>query len=908
MIGRTILHYQIVETLGRGGMGVVYKARDTHLDRFIAIKVLPAEKVTDPERKRRFVQEAKAASALNHPNIVHIYDIAEADGIQFIAMEYVPGKTLDQMIGRKGLRLSEAIKYAIQIADALARAHSAGIVHRDLKPSNIMVDEHGLVKVLDFGLAKLTETSTGELGETATLRAPEGPGTEEGTIVGTVAYMSPEQAEGKPIDARSDIFSFGSLLYEMVTGRRAFKGDSKLSTLSAILKEDPKPLSGITPDVPRDLEKIISRCLRKDPERRFQNMSDVKVELLEVKEESDSGTALQRSPLPGARIRRIFRASVIAAGTLLIVTLSLFWWTRQSRITPNARVLTQLTRDAGLTTDPALSADGKLLAYASDRSGDGNLDIWVQQLGGGEAIRLTRDPADEREPSFAPDGSQIAFRSEREGGGIYVISTFGGQPRLIAKRGHGPRFSPQGDAIAYWLGQTDEGDPTGSGTGQLRIAPSAGGPSRQLRSDFASAVHPVWSPDGEHILFRGARHYRSGENEADVFDWWITTLDGTSLVRTGIAKAFSQAQNSLSFDAYQIVPSDWNRDRILFSAQVGDSTDVWQVRLSSKGQIRGAPERVTLGAGIELAPSADKEGHVVFSNLNQKDTIWSLPIDTNAGKVLGPPAKLTSGAGPDIGPSISEDGKRLVYTTNRTGKAQIIAKDLAGGRERVLTEGGNGASLISRDGLRVAYAISNGRQIGLYVMNTDGGDAEKLCDDCARYWGWSSDGKKIVYISGERPPWPAKLYDVESSRATELLHHTEYSVYEPRFSPDDRWVSFCARVAPDRTRAFIIRFQGAASVGNNDWIPVDAGQFSDGTPEWAPSGQLLYLQSNRDGFPCIWAQRIDGTTKHVVGEPFAVYHCHSASLVLQGFSSPALDKIILSLKENTANIWMTNIE
>src|SRR5712671_2885171 len=202
MVGRTISHYQILEKLGEGGMGVVYKARDTHLDRFVAIKVLPPEKVADPERMRRFVQEAKAASALNHPNIVHIYDIAEADGVQFIAMEYVPGKTLDQMMGRKGLRLSETLKYAVQIADALAKAHAAGIVHRDLKPSNIMVTGDGLVKVLDFGLAKLTEQGLpNESVDTRTLRQ-EAAQTEEGVIVGTTAYMSPEQAEGKPVDAR----------------------------------------------------------------------------------------------------------------------------------------------------------------------------------------------------------------------------------------------------------------------------------------------------------------------------------------------------------------------------------------------------------------------------------------------------------------------------------------------------------------------------------------------------------------------------------------------------------------------------------------------------------------------------------------------------------------------------------
>lgn len=237
MIGKTISHYNILEKLGEGGMGVVYKARDTHLDRFVAIKVLPAEKVADPERKERFVKEAKAASSLNHPNIITIYDIGRAEGVDFISMECVTGKTLDQLIPRHGMRLNEALKYAVQIADALARAHSAGIIHRDLKPGNIMVNEHGLVKVLDFGLAKLTEAPLSvEDDSTRTMQ----PTTAEGKIVGTIAYMSPEQAEGKRVDARSDIFSFGSVLYEMVTGKQAFHGDTKASTLAAILKDNPR--------------------------------------------------------------------------------------------------------------------------------------------------------------------------------------------------------------------------------------------------------------------------------------------------------------------------------------------------------------------------------------------------------------------------------------------------------------------------------------------------------------------------------------------------------------------------------------------------------------------------------------------------------------------------------------------
>jgi serine/threonine protein kinase/tetratricopeptide (TPR) repeat protein len=268
--------YKIIEEIGRGGMGVVYKAQDLHLDRFAALKILPPERVADPDRKRRFVQEAKAASALNHPNIITIYDIDQEGGMDFIAMEYVAGKTLDELIGGKGLKLNETLKCGIQIADALAAAHETGIVHRDLKPGNVMVTERGLVKVLDFGLAKLTEPGSGELAPTQTLK----PYTEEGMILGTVAYMSPEQAEGKRVDARSDIFSFGSMLYEMLTGCHAFQGDSKIAVLSAILHQEPAAIEGVPPE----LDKIIGRCLRKDPDRRIQHMVDVKLALEELKD------------------------------------------------------------------------------------------------------------------------------------------------------------------------------------------------------------------------------------------------------------------------------------------------------------------------------------------------------------------------------------------------------------------------------------------------------------------------------------------------------------------------------------------------------------------------------------------------------------------------------------------------
>jgi predicted Ser/Thr protein kinase len=299
VIGQTLGHYRIEAKLGQGGMGVVYRAFDTHLDRPVAIKILRADATTSPERKRRFVQEAKAASALNHPNIIHIYDISSSEATDFIAMEFVAGKTLHQLIGKNGQPLRDALKYSVQIADALARAHSAGIVHRDLKPANIIIAEDGRVKLLDFGLAKLTEKTVDSETATATMTSEGAPQMEAGSIVGTIAYMSPEQAEGGKVDARSDIFSFGSVLYEMVTGRRPFEGATRISTLSAILHGEPQSLGDLAPDLPAELEKIISRCLRKDLERRAQHAGDIKLALEELREDSASGKLARASQAGG---------------------------------------------------------------------------------------------------------------------------------------------------------------------------------------------------------------------------------------------------------------------------------------------------------------------------------------------------------------------------------------------------------------------------------------------------------------------------------------------------------------------------------------------------------------------------------------------------------------------------------
>jgi hypothetical protein len=442
-VGERLGPYEILAALGAGGMGEVYKARDTRLNRFVAIKVLPADRLADAGRKQRFIHEAQAASALNHPNIISIYDIAIDNGRDYMVMEYVAGKTLDALIPRTGLRLPELLKTAIPMAEGLSAAHAAGIIHRDLKPSNVIVSESGLVKILDFGLAKLTERS--EVTEDAPTRTLK-PATDPGTVLGTAAYMSPEQAEGKPVDARSDIFSFGAVLYEMATGRRAFAGDSQAAIMSAVLNKEPRPPHELAPELPAEMDRVVLRCLRKDPAKRQQHMTDVKVLLEELREESESGK------LVTAEAKKSWRWQwLAAAATVVVATAGVAGWLWRGREEAQPWGGVELGGPE-ISMAPEISPDGHTLAMAGVFDGCTQPVVMKPETGNYAVLSHDRTHGYAQHVTWSPDGTTLYYA--RQAGGlraVFSVPALGGEQRLVIENADAPRALHDGSLLVNRL-------------------------------------------------------------------------------------------------------------------------------------------------------------------------------------------------------------------------------------------------------------------------------------------------------------------------------------------------------------------------------------------------------------------------------------------------------------------------
>ena len=725
MIGHTLGHYRIDSKLGEGGMGVVYRAFDTHLDRAVAIKVLRPDATASPERKRRFVQEAKSASALNHPGIIHIYDIDTADlpdgPTDFIAMEFVLGKTLDQYIGKSGLSLKDTLKYGIQIADALARAHAAGIVHRDLKPANIIVTDDGRVKLLDFGLAKLTEKTVDDPeAATATMGAQESPQTEEGAIVGTVVLHVARA--GRRFEGGWTLRHFFLRLGSLRDGYWPARLPRRHKTLHAF--RDPAPgakgrQARFHPGVPVELEKIIARCLRKDPERRAQGIADIKLALEELKEESESvklsgqvaATAAHR---PLARPPRRFVAIATVVVALVVAVAGFAWWLRKrAPSAPPRSEWVQITNLPDSAVQPALSPDGRMLTFIRGPSGfitPGQ--VYVKMLPGGEPVQLTHDDLPKMSPVFSPDGSRIAYSV---GGAIWdtwVVPVLGGEPRLWLPNASGLGwigkskllFSEIKDGKMHMAIVT--ADESRAGSRDLYVPPHERG--------MAHRSYP--SPDGKSMLLVEMNE------RGDIVRCRLAPLDGSSA-----GQQVGPPGGQCRFAAWS-PDGEW----MYFSSDFGGAFHTWRQRFPD-----GQPEQITSGPteeeGIAMAP--DGRSFITAVGLTQS-SIW---LHDGGGD------RQISLEGYAFGPKFTPDGKRLLYQVRKGASSELWVAERDSGRSEPLLPG-------------FAVAVKGLGSIGGYDISPDGRQLVVTSADTGgklRLWlaplDRSSPPRQIADIEGEMP-------------------------------------------------------------------------------------------------------------------------------------------------------------
>ena len=903
MLGQTISHYKILEKIGEGGMGVVYKARDIQLDRLVALKFLATNRLQNPESRQRFIREAKAAAALDHPNICTVFEIGEAEGQIFIAMAYLEGKPLSDLIDHGGpLKIEDVIEIAAQAAEGLEAAHRKGVFHRDIKPANLIVlraTSRSIVKIMDFGLARLAGASKLTRHESS---------------LGTVGYMSPEQAQGRDVDATTDIWALGVVLYEMATGKAPFRGEYDAAVLYSLINEHPQPLTVVRGDAPSELGRITNKCLAKDPRERHQAAAALIADLRTLQRQLELGAAAAPQPDPARPQTTATAASAPAAvlsganrrwdlvlvAAVVAVMAGVSWWVFRSQTAgaprPVAYRLSQMTRDEGQARFPALSPDGKLLAYSSDRGGDNQFDVWVQQVAGGEPIRLTRNPALDVQPSFSPDGNHIVFFSERDGGGVYLIPSLGGSERLLTTDdGQDARFSPDGKWVSYAVVY-------GAGDARLFVIPVTGGASREVNAGLPSVFAPIWSPDSRFLVFSGNEtavvdtSFRPGPSA----DWYAIPVEGGEVTKLGVADVFRKT-GILDAD----LPRGWasSGTEIVFEAD----GNVWKIPVSTGDwRIAGPPQRLTAGTG-EYNPSSATDGRVAFATRTGSRSIWFLPMDANSGRVTGRLRRVTYGTTYESFPVISRDGKRLVLASDRNGTNDIWLIDLETGEERavVITPADERRAVISPDGSRLAFQRVEQGRYSVYVAPITGGPEVRVCEHCRSMLTWSPDGESLIVSDGT--PESLATLNVATLQTTLIAERQgEYAVFDGVFSPDGAWFAFDMLVAPGLRPIYVVSAREPRPVPQEKWIKV-ADDYFQGKPWWSPDGNLLYFYSRRDNFECIWAQRLDPATKQPRGDPFAVRHLHDSLRVPNGSFigyGGAADGLYLVLEEARGNIWL----
>jgi len=813
--------YEILSAIGAGGMGEVYKARDTRLDRSVAIKVLPEGAAADPERRRRFEQEARAVSALNHPHICVLHDIGSEGGVDYLVMEHLEGQTLADRLTKGALPLDQALQYAIQIANGLARAHRHGILHRDLKPGNVMLTPDG-AKLLDFGLAKLRSPAAAAVAALSMLPTAEAPGTAEGTILGTVPYMAPEQLDGREADARSDVFAFGAVLYEMLTGRRAFDGKSPASIMAAILEREPPPVSSLQPVTPPALDRLVKRCLAKDPDERWESAHDVAADLEWLLEAAPAPVIAGRQPGGRRSWRLVGVALAFAAGAALVGVAAWLWPVPPALPGRVVRFSVELPAGRQIAS-PVTSPDGRALAFVGTEGGQSRIYIHSFQTDIDAAMAGTERA---RAPFFSPDGSRVGFFVDDV---MKSVPVAGGQAATIWQLPVG-QLSNRGNSAA-WL---DDGTIlcSAGAAGLWRVQASGEGARRIATVDPARGERnfsaPSALPGGQHVV--------------------VSVVGGAGFDQTPLVVL------SLSDGARRELGVHGERPAYLSTGHV-----VYLVNGRAVAAPLDPARLVFTGPAVPLLD--DVSWFSISARGDLASLAWAPDPATTLVRMDGRGTATNVAAMPSgrwAAPNLSPDGRRIALYQSIRGTVALWVVDIERGDASVVAKDGDPhAAVWSADGQKVIFSAHRGAAIcNLFMQNADGtGEAKQLVHSPLHTdpGSMSADGRWLAYAeSSPETGYDLSVLELTSGR-TAVFRRTPADESQPRISPDGAWLAYQSNDT-GRLEVYLEAFPGG---GRRTKVSLNGGhqplwRRADGALLYREEGRLMSVHvTSRDGAPVV---------------------------------------------------------